>query len=237
MKKTKFIDLTKMDKLRIDEETGAFHPNWDNTILMTVYDAERTFLLTRDGRNLLLTQPLRDVLHCFARDNDIDEYERQAIYKMVGAHKGRGYIAGHHRLVPTHGTTNANVVYYMAHWLDGNGTSANGQLMIASFHGRKRIYRISIDTSLKTFDRLLKAANQAASCQLDGLDWLMYNYGVKTVNKKKSVRYHHNIRDKCRCAHHRIQCAWMITLIRHILSDYLSEEEIREIIKKIKRNI
>ena len=156
---------------------------------------------------------------------------------MVGAHMGRGYIAGHHRLVPTHGTTNANVVYYMAHWLDDNGTLTDDHLLIASFHGRKRIYRVCIDTSLKTFDRLLKAANQVAACQLDGLDWLMHNYGVKTVNKKKSVRYHHNIRDKCRCTHHRIRCAWMIALIRHILRDYLSEEEIREIIKKIKRNI
>ncbi|WP_181049496.1 hypothetical protein [Limosilactobacillus pontis] len=52
MKKTKFIDLTKLAKLRIDEETNAFRPNWDNTILMTAYDAERTFILTRDGSSL-----------------------------------------------------------------------------------------------------------------------------------------------------------------------------------------
>lgn len=95
MKKTKTIDLTAMPQVHIDEETNAFRPAWDNTILLTAYDASRTFVLTWDGRQLVLGQPLREVLSRFADDNDIAEYERQALYDLVGVRKGRGYVAGH----------------------------------------------------------------------------------------------------------------------------------------------
>lgn len=237
MKRTKTIDLTKPSKLRIDEETSAFHPSWGNTILMTAYDDERTFVLTRDGRNLLLKRPLREVLSRFALDNDVPWYERQAIYDLTGARKGRGYIAGHHRLVPTHGTTNANVVYYMAHWLDEEGIAVHDGKLIVSFHGRKRIFRVWIDTSLKTFNRLLKAANEVAEYQLDEMVWMMHNYGIKESDKKESVRYYHTVGDQCRCTHHELRCVCMDTVVRHVLMDYLNEEDCEEAIARIKRDI
>lgn len=237
MKKTKTIDLAKILKLPIDEETNAFHPSWDNAILLTAYDGSRTFVLTRDGRNLLLTLPLRDVLNRFAQENDVAKYERQALYDLVGARKGRGYIAGHHRLVPTHGTTNANVVYYMAHLLDEEGISANEQQLVISFHGRKQIFRVHVDTSLQTFNRLLKAANEAADYQLDELDWLMHNYGVKKIPKRESVRYYHHIRDHCRRAHHDLREARTVTLLRPVLRDYFTAPDYRAIMDWIKRAI
>lgn len=236
MKRTKTIDLTKPSKLRIDEETSAFHPSWGNTILMTAYDDGRTFVLTRDGRNLLLKRPLREVLSRFALDNDVPWYERQAIYDMTGARKGRGYIAGHHRLVPTHGTTNANVVYYMAHWLDEEGIAVHDHQLIVSFHGCKRIFRVRIDTSFKTFNRLLKVANEAATFQLDEIDWIRHNYGIDEIDKKESVRYYHNFRDHCQSVHHELQCARTTAIVRQVLTDYLGEEDCQEIMEKIERN-
>lgn len=235
MKKTQTIDLTEMPQVRIDEETNAFRPSWDNAILMTAYDAVRTFILTWDGRRLVLGQPLHEVLHQFAQDNDIAEYERQALYDLVGVRKGRGYVAGHHRLVPTHGTTNANVVYYMAHHLAGD--TLQDDQVVASFRGRKRIFRVQIDTSVKTFEHLLEAANQVAECQLAGLDWLMHNYGVKKIPKRESVRYYHSIREHCRRMHRLLRQAWMMAAVHHILRDYFSDEDYREIVSRIKRKI
>lgn len=73
------------------------------------------------------------------------DYERQALYDWIGVHKGRGYIAGNNRLVPTHGTTNPAVVYYMAYYL--YHTYEAGGRVIASFHGRKkRNFQVVIDT-------------------------------------------------------------------------------------------
>ncbi len=235
MKKTKTIDLTAMPTVHIDEETNAFRPNWDNTILMTAYDPSRTFVLTWDGRHLLIDQPLREVLSRFADDNDIAEYERQALYDLVGVRKGRGYVAGHHRLVPTHGTTNADVVYYMAHHLAGD--VLQDDQVVASFRGRKRVFRVQIDTSITTFEGLLEAANQVAECQLAGLDWIMHNYGVKMIPKRESVNYYHNIREHCRQMHRVLRQAWMMAVVYHILRDYLGEEDLREILDRIKRKI
>lgn len=236
MKKTKTIDLTAMPQVHIDEETNAFRPAWDNTILLTAYDASRTFVLTWDGRQLVLGQPLREVLSRFADDNDIAEYERQALYDLVGVRKGRGYVAGHHRLVPTHGTTNAGVVYYIAHRLAGDCTLHDDQV-VASFRGHKRIFRVQIDTSVTTFESLLEAANQVAECQLAGLDWLMHNYGVKMISKRESVNYYHNIQDHCRRMHRVLRQAWMMAVVYHILQDYLSDEDLHEILERIKRKM
>lgn len=237
MKKTKTIDLTNLAELDIDEETDGFRPTWDNAILMTAYDERRTFVLTWDGRQLVLRQPLHDVLSRFARDNDVMEYERQAIYDLVGARKGRGYVAGHHRLVPTQGTTNNNVVYYMAHRLADDCACRNNQLVLASFRGHKRVFRVYLDTSLKTFERLLESANEVATYQLDALEWLLHNYGLKKVDKREGVRVFHIIHEHCRRIHNDIRRAWTIAVVCRILREYFSEEDYQEIIRRIKRNL
>lgn len=237
MKKTKTIDLTKGIEVAIDEETSVFRPTWYNVILMTAYDEGRTFVLTWDGRQLLVRRSLREVLSQFAQDNDVGECERQAIYNLVGTHKGRGYVAGHHRLVPTHGTTNERVIYYMAHRLLEDWSIKDDQIVVASFRGRKRIFRIYIDTSIKTFEGILRAANQVAEYQLDGLDWLTYNYGIKEVDERESVRYHHQLREDCRQAYHQMRQAWVLTVVEQVLRDYLPEEDCQEIMNRIKRNI
>ncbi|MGN1282536.1 MAG: hypothetical protein ACI4UB_01805 [Limosilactobacillus sp.] len=227
MKKAKRINLTKITELHYDEETISFAPGWDNTILMTAYDRERTLVLTWDGRCLLLPHPLPAVLEQFASDNDIADYERQAVYDMIGVHKGRGYIAGNNRLVPTHGITNGGVVYYMARYLRDEH-AVNG-MVVASFRGRKRhIYRVTIDTSYETFMNLLQAANRAARLQLDILEWKMHNYGVKPVDRQQSVRFYGvcgEKRQKCRDLRRR----GMLMLVRRVIRDYCTPAECEKI--------
>ncbi|WP_225433092.1 hypothetical protein [Limosilactobacillus reuteri] len=42
---------------------------WDNTLLLTAYDQNRTFVLTADGEQLLIRERLKDVLSRFAQVN------------------------------------------------------------------------------------------------------------------------------------------------------------------------
>ncbi len=44
----------------------------------------------------------------------VQEYEMEVHFAKVGC-QTRGYVAGHHRLVPTCGSSNEQVIYYMVH--------------------------------------------------------------------------------------------------------------------------
>ena len=49
----KTIDMSMLDKLKIDGEVANYLVQWDNTLLLTAYDQNRTFVLTIDGNNCL----------------------------------------------------------------------------------------------------------------------------------------------------------------------------------------
>lgn len=236
MKQTRELDLSKMSSLLLDEETASFQPSWDNTILMTAYGRERTFILTWDDRCLVLPRSLREVLEQFARDNDIAEFECQALYDMIDVHKGRGYIAGHNRLVPTCGTSNDQVVYYVAKRLFDKRATEDGQTM-ASFRGWKRqIFRVKIDTGYKTFMNLLQAADDAAKLQLDALEWRMHSFGIKQVDKRESVHFY-NMCGNRRAMSRDLRRRWMMMLVRRVIRNYCTEEECKEIERLIRHYI
>ena len=65
----KTIDMSMLDKLTIDGEIGNYLVQWDNTLLLTAYDQNRTFVLTIDGEQLLIRERLKDVLSRFAQAN------------------------------------------------------------------------------------------------------------------------------------------------------------------------
>ena len=65
----KTIDMSRLDKLKIDGEVGNYLVQWDNTLLLTAYDQNRTFVLTADGEQLLIRERLKDVLSRFAQTN------------------------------------------------------------------------------------------------------------------------------------------------------------------------
>lgn len=59
----KTIDMSRLDKLKIDGEAANYLVQWDNTLLLTAYDQNRMFVLTIDGERL------KDVLSRFAQAN------------------------------------------------------------------------------------------------------------------------------------------------------------------------
>ena len=65
----KTIDMSRLDKLKIDVEAANYLVQWDNTLLLTAYDQNRTFVLTIDGEQLLIRERLKDVLSRFAQAN------------------------------------------------------------------------------------------------------------------------------------------------------------------------
>ena len=65
----KIIDMSMLDKLKIDGEVANYLVRWDNTLLLTAYDQNRTFVLTADGEQLLIRERLKDVLSRFAQAN------------------------------------------------------------------------------------------------------------------------------------------------------------------------
>ena len=65
----KTIDMSRLDKLKIDGEVANYLAQWDNTLLLTAYDQNRTFVLTIDGEQLLIRERLKDVLSRFAQAN------------------------------------------------------------------------------------------------------------------------------------------------------------------------
>lgn len=65
----KTIDMSRLDRLKIDGEVANYLVQWDNTLLLTAYDQNRMFVLTIDGERLLIRERLKDVLSRFAQAN------------------------------------------------------------------------------------------------------------------------------------------------------------------------
>ena len=65
----KTIDMSRLDKLKIDGEAANYLVQLDNTLLLTAYDQNRMFVLTIDGERLLIRERLKDVLSRFAQAN------------------------------------------------------------------------------------------------------------------------------------------------------------------------
>lgn len=65
----KTIDMSRLDKLKIDGEAANYLVQWDNTLLLTAYDQNWMFVLTIDGERLLIRERLKDVLSRFAQAN------------------------------------------------------------------------------------------------------------------------------------------------------------------------
>ena len=129
----KKIDLMELHRLAIDGEPANYQVRWDNTLLIAAYDQDRTFILTTEGEKLVLKRRLSEVLDRFAEENSIHSHEMGALYDLVGC-RTRGYIAGHHRLVPICGRTNSQVVYYMVHFLDDAATERKSKKIFMNGH-------------------------------------------------------------------------------------------------------
>ncbi len=175
------IDLGRLSTIPIDGEIKNFQVRWDNTILITAYDAQRTFILTDDGHRLLLRSPLRVVLKRFCEDNDISPFKIAATYRRINHSKGRGYICGRWLLVPTHGTTNANVAFYMAHFLKYHCWCKERDRVMCKFECLHYSCDVYVDTSLASFDKIINAADRVSYRQKVALIAQCNNYNLTDI--------------------------------------------------------
>lgn len=166
----KTIDMSMLDKLKIDGEVANYLVQWDNTLLLTAYDQNRTFVLTADGEQLLIRERLKDVLSRFAQANLIYEYEMEVHFAKVGC-QTRGYVAGHHRLVPTCGSSNGQVIYYMVHLMEDASELESDKRIEMIMTGREGDkYHVQIATSERTFRRIVSAADEVLMTSFPSLN-------------------------------------------------------------------
>lgn len=62
----KTVDVSRFKDLKDYQVTSIFQPRWDNTLLITPYDQNYTYVLTTDGEELILPQRLKNILHDFS---------------------------------------------------------------------------------------------------------------------------------------------------------------------------
>lgn len=232
------IDMAKIASLPIDGVTDNFQVRWDNTLLIAAYDQERTFILTVDGEQLVLRRRLREVLHRFACENSVHNHEMHALYQLVDC-RTRGYVAGHHRLVPTCGRTNDQVVYYMVHYLDDAAELIDDKRVELLLKGKRETFHVRVDTSYRTFRRIVDAADRVAKIQLQIYEYCRHQYG-----KVNSENIHERPYESDYCviqAHRRQSEKVLMATILYIVSTAYEEtfgEKINpEFIEQIKRVI
>lgn len=188
MTKEKIIDIASLHREEIDEITTSYQVRWDNTLLVTAYDDEATFILTTEGEKIVLQKRLKEVLARFAQENAIPNYQMGVLYEQVDC-KTRGYIAGHHRLVPTCGVTNKQVVYYMVHHLEYAEALADDQGTMLVFNSHRRRCKVRLDSPEKTFRRIVDAADRVAKIQLKIHEYCRYQYGKVDYEKQEERTY------------------------------------------------
>ena len=172
------IDISRLGELEDYLVTSGFQPRWDNVVLMTGYDRERTYVLTRDGEGIILPKRLKEVLHDFSEWADVPRIEMQILYRMVGGHTP-GIIAGHYELVPTCGQSNCRVAYYMAHHMDNYQLNQENKNILITFKGaNQRLITVMVDACMATFNRLLQQAHAVGKIQLESVKNLCNKFGI-----------------------------------------------------------
>lgn len=172
------IDVSRLGDLKNYVVTTVFQPRWDNVLLMTSFDRERTYILTTTGEELVLEQRLPEVLRHFGEYAGVRQIEMQTLYNLVKG-KTKGIIAGHYELVPTCGRGNCWVVYYMAHHVDHYQRSQKDNGVLITFKGNNhQLITAAVGTGIKTFERLLHQAHAVGKIQLESVKNLCNSFGI-----------------------------------------------------------
>lgn len=173
------IDVSRLGDLENYSVTEAYQPRWDNVLVLKAYDRETTYLMTKQGEELLLRKRLSEVLHDLSQLAGVHQVEMQTLYKIVRG-QTRGLIAGHYELVPTCGRGNQQVVYYMAHHLDHYQRNQANDGVLLSFHGDgHQLINVTIDACYSTFERLKKQADEVGKIQLEGVKDICGRFGIQ----------------------------------------------------------
>lgn len=181
--------FTQLDISDIDQFAPAFKVRWDNVLALTAFSAKETLICTSQGKKVVVRQTLRETLSRFADEYDLSQDEMRALYEG----KTQGYVAGRHKLVPTCGVGNKQVIYYMAHLMQEYHELVNGVMMefvVGNVH-----HHLFADASYRTFKRLMLAADQAGQKQLNALKWKMHNYGLDSISIDPQIKTYQDLRE------------------------------------------
>lgn len=172
----KTFDFSDLSTIEINAEMEGFQPRFDNTLALTAY-RQQTLILTREGQAVILNCRLQECLSRFRKENGICRHELSAYYSLARC-QTQAIISGHYRLVPTHGASNRQVVYYMAHHLDTYSYSQKLNRLLIILKGQGGLYQLRVDASFSSFGRILAAADQVANLQLANIEGTMWRMGV-----------------------------------------------------------
>lgn len=158
---------------------NQYRLTWDNFLLITHYNDDQTFVLLSSGVRLIINRSLRQVLRDFSAVNHC--YRRCSVpyYEMLGErHPIRAYVAGRNLLVPSMGTNNAEVVYYMAKPLKMHCYSHNEQGMLLMFETVDHRINVLVPAYEKKFDKILDQADEISHLHLLEVHEKSHRYGT-----------------------------------------------------------
>ena len=122
-----FVTIEQLKTGRI-EQVDHYQLTWNNFLLLTKYQENKIFILLNNGFRLVINRSIKQVLRDFSHTNHCYARCNIPYYEMLGERNPiKSYVAGRNRLVPSMGTNNAEVVYYMAKPMKMNYYSAQQQ--------------------------------------------------------------------------------------------------------------
>lgn len=170
------IEELKSGKIAVVKQ---YRLTWENFLIMTRYGDEQTFVLLSNGDRLIIDQPLKNALRKFSAVNHC--YSRCSVpyYELLGEHHLiRAFVAGRNLLVPSMGTRNAEMVYYMAKPLKDHYFTKDQQGMILAFETPQLQINVRVPAYPKKFDKILAQANEISQMHLVELHETEHRYGI-----------------------------------------------------------
>ncbi|MDO4903887.1 MAG: hypothetical protein Q3959_06475 [Limosilactobacillus sp.] len=172
------IDFSDLKSMPIDATVESFTLKRDNFLSVTAYDDCSSVVLTMEGNIVRLMKPLKKCLKEYCEVYHINQHELSAHYKQVSC-STKALVHGRYLIIPTHGATNPNVVYYNDFYIDSSKYLDESSRMLLSFKNDKGVvYKILVDASERTFNRIRESAHYVSKNQLDICYEYMYQLGI-----------------------------------------------------------
>lgn len=185
-----FATIEKLKQGKI-EKVDHYRLTWNNFLLITNYHDHETFILLTNGVRLVIKRPLKQVLRDFSQINHC--YTRCSIpyYEILGERNPiKAYVAGRNLLVPSMGTNNAEVVYYMAKPLQTHYYSEQQEGMVLMFETDNHAFNILIPAYHNKFEKILAQADEISNMQLVEIREQVQRYGLETESNCYGNQYH-----------------------------------------------
>lgn len=174
-----FATIEQLKTGRI-EQVDHYQLTWNNFLLLTKYQEYKTFILLNNGYRLLINRSIKQVLRDFSHTNHCYARCNIPYYEMLGERNPiKSYVAGRNRLVPSMGTNNAEVVYYMAKPMKMHYYSELQQGMMLMFETSKFAINVLVPAYANKFQKILAQADEISHMHLLELREKLLRYGME----------------------------------------------------------